>query len=85
MQIFPFLVFCNIVEKNTIFVFFLFLAFIAFCVITVVPIMIQTCSGPQNDRLNLSFVKDFLIGGTKMTRIGHNLAIYQMQSLMVNL
>ena len=65
--------------------FFLFLAFIAFCVITVVPIMIQTCSGPQNDRLNLSFVKDFLIGGTKMTRIGHNLAIYQMQSLMVNL
>ena len=59
--------------------FSLFLAFIAFCVITVVPIMIQTCSGPQNDRLN------FLIVGTKMARNGRNLAIYQMQSFMVNL
>ena len=31
---------------------------IAFCVITFEPIKIQTQSAPQNDRLNLSFVKD---------------------------
>ena len=64
MQIFPFLIFRDIVEKNA-FVFF------AFCVVTVVPIMIQTCSASQNDRLNLSFVKEFHIVGTKMPRNGH--------------
>ena len=31
----------------------------AFCVITFELIKIQTCLAPQNDRLNLSFVKDF--------------------------
>ena len=31
---------------------------IAFCVITFEQIEIQTHSAPQNDRLNLSFVKD---------------------------
>ena len=30
----------------------------AFCVITIEPIEVQTRSAPQNDRLNLSFVKD---------------------------
>ena len=45
--------------------------------------MIQTSLGPQNVRLNLSFVKDFLIVGTKMARNGRKLAIYQMQSLMI--
>ena len=29
----------------------------AFCVITFEPIKIQNCSAPQNDRLNLSFMK----------------------------
>ena len=29
---------------------------------------IQTCSAPQNDRLNLSFVKDNNLGGKKMDR-----------------
>ena len=66
-------------RKNT-FVFF------AFCVITVLPIMIQTCSAPRNDRLNLSFVKDFHIVGTKlMARNGRKMTIYQMQILMINL
>ena len=62
-----------------------FWVLLAFCVITVVPIMIQTCSAPQNDRLNLSFVKDFHIVGTKMARSGRKMAIYQMQILMINL
>ena len=32
----------------------------AFCVITFEPIKVKTCSAPQNDRLNLSFVKNWL-------------------------
>ena len=30
----------------------------AFCVITFQPIISKTCKAPQNDRQNLSFVKD---------------------------
>ena len=45
----------------------LFLTCIAFCVITFEPIMIQTCSAPQNDRLIFSFVKDIKVGVEKMT------------------
>ena len=33
----------------------------AFCIITFEPIEVQTCSAPQNDCLNLSFVKDMYI------------------------
>ena len=61
--------------------------------------MIQTSSAPQNDCLNLSFVKDFCIVGTKMARNGDKMArngdkmarngdkmaIYQMQILLINL
>ena len=36
---------------------------IAFCVITFEPIEVQICSVPQNDRLNLSFVKDIYVDG----------------------
>ena len=35
----------------------------AFCVINFEPIKIQTCSVPQNDHLNLSFVKDIHVVG----------------------
>ena len=87
MQIFPFPFFSDIVEKNA-FVFFVFLCFcvlFAFCDITVVPIMIQTCSAPEIVRLNLHFVKDFHIDGTKMARNGCKMVIYQMQILMTNL
>ena len=84
MQIFPLSFFCDIVEKNA-FEFFCFWVLFALFVITVIPIMIQTCSAPQNDRLNLSFVKDSHIFGTKMARSGCKMAIYQMQILMINL
>ena len=36
---------------------------IAFCVITFDQIKMQTHSAPQNDRLNLSFVKDIHVDG----------------------
>ena len=42
----------------------------AFCVITFEPIKIQTCSTPQNDRLNLSFVNDNHVFGKKKARNG---------------
>ena len=41
----------------------MFFASFAFCVITFEPIMIWTCSAPQNDRLNFSFVKDTYVDG----------------------
>ena len=47
----------------------------AFCVITFEQIKIQTCSAPQNDHLNLSFVKDnHIVGkqsGQKWQQNGH--------------
>ena len=42
---------------------------------------VQTCSVPQNDRLNLSFVKDIYVVAKKMTRSGHKTAIYRSQIL----
>jgi hypothetical protein len=42
----------------------------AFCVITSEPIEVQTCSAPQNDRLNLSFVKYIKVIVKKMARNG---------------
>ena len=40
-------------------------------VIALDPIRIWTHYAPQNDRLNLSFVKDFHVVGKKMARNGH--------------
>ena len=51
----------------------------AVCVITFEPIKIQTCSSPQNDRLNLSFVKDIKVIGKKPTRYGHKMDFCQSQ------
>ena len=45
----------------------------AFCVIAFEPITILTYSAPQNDRLNLSFVKDIKVVGKKTARNGHNM------------
>ena len=42
----------------------------ALCVITFEPIKIYTQLAPQNDCLNLSFMKDENIAGKKMTRNG---------------
>ena len=39
---------------------------IAFCVITFEPIKVKTCSAPQNDRLNLSFVKYIHVDGKNL-------------------
>ena len=54
-----FLRFCT---KTDIYIFFVFYILVFF-VITFVPIKIQTCSAPQNDRRNLSFVKDKCVVG----------------------
>ena len=40
----------------------------AFGVITFEPIKIQPCLAPQNDRLNLIFVKDFHLIAEKIAR-----------------
>ena len=48
----------------------------AVCVKTFEPIKIRTCSSPQNDRLNLSFVKDINVVGNKMARNGRKTAIW---------
>ena len=52
----------------------------ALCVITFEPIKNQTCSAPQNDRLNLSFVKDSHVDGRKMARNGRKSVIYEGHS-----
>ena len=56
-----------------------FLVLFVFCVIPVVPIMIQICLAPQNDRLNLSFVKYFGVASLKMARNGQKIVIYEAQ------
>ena len=73
MQIFPFPFFV-ILYKNTHLLFCVF----AFYVITFVPNKIQTRKAPQNDRLNLSFVKDTHTVGKRMVRYGRKMAIYQL-------
>ena len=42
----------------------------AYCVITFEPIISKTCEAPQNDRQNLSFVKDEHTYGKKVARNG---------------
>ena len=58
----------------------MFFASFAFCVITFEPIMIQTCSAPQNDRLNFSFVKYTYVDGKKLARNGRKMALYYSAS-----
>ena len=47
----------------------------AFCVINFEPIEVQTHLAPQNDRLNLSFVKDINVFGKKVAKNGRKPAI----------
>ena len=49
----------------------------AFCVITFKPIKSETCSAPQNNRQNLSFVKDECTYGEKMARKYRTKVIYK--------
>ena len=44
-------------------------------------IKILTYKAPQNDCLELSFVKDFHADGKKMTRYGGKMAIYESKIL----
>ena len=60
----------------------LFVASFAFCVITFEPIMIQTCSAPQNDGQNFSFVKDTFVDGKKLARNGQKTATYYAVSFL---
>jgi hypothetical protein len=55
----------------------------AFCVITFEPIEVQTCSAPQNDRLDLVFVKDDYVNSRKLARNGRKTAIYLFVSSQV--
>jgi hypothetical protein len=42
--------------------------------------MIRTCSAPQNDRQNFSFVKDTYVDGKKLARNGRKKATYYAAS-----
>ena len=53
----------------------------AFCVIIHEPIKIQTCSAPQNDRLNFVFMKDIYVDSEKVARNSSKTAIQLSQIL----
>ena len=46
-------------------------------------IEIQTHQAPQNDWLNLSFLKDFCLVGEKMARKGHKMVIFESKFFWV--
>ena len=49
------------------------------------PIKIQKRSAPQNDRLNLSFLKDTYVNAEKMARKVGKMVIYESQILGLTL
>ena len=53
--------------------------------IAIEPIKVQTCSASQNDRLNLSFVKDTYGSAKEMARKGDKMVIYESQILGLTL
>ena len=82
MQSFPFLIFNDFVKKPQMSVFvqnrkIMEMEIFAFCVIIFLPIRIQIHYSCQNDRLNLSFVKDTCTGGKKVDRNGCKMALYE--------
>ena len=58
---------------------------LAFLAITTEPIQVQTHSASQNDRLNLSFVKDTYGNAEKMVRKSGKMVIYESQILKLTL
>ena len=73
MQIFSVFFFCDFVKKRPylcivqrFFIYYMF--FICVSVISFGPIKAQTRSTPQNERLNISFVKDIMVAGKKLAR-----------------
>ena len=51
--------------------------FWAFFDISEKPIKIQILSAPQNDRMNLLFMKDIYVGAQKMARNDLKIVIYE--------
>ena len=58
---------------------------LVFYAIAIEPIKVQTCSASQNDRLNLSFVKDTYDNAEKMAKNGGKMVIYESQILGLTL
>ena len=58
---------------------------LAFYALAIEPIKVQTCSASQNDRLNLSFVKDTYDNAKKMAKNGGKMVIYESQILGLTL
>ena len=54
----------------------LFFPCVLFWVITFEPIMIYTCSAPQSDHMNFSFVKDTYVDGERLATNGRKTATY---------
>ena len=58
---------------------------LVFYAIAIEPIKLQTHSASQNDRLDLSFVKDIKDNAEKMARKGGKMVIYESQILGLTL
>ena len=58
---------------------------LVFYAIAIDPIKVQTRSTSQNDRLNLSFVKDTYDNVKKLARKGGKMVIYESQILRLTL
>ena len=58
---------------------------LAFHALAAELIKVPTCSASQNDRLNLSFVKDRHGNAKKMVRKGGKMVIYESQILRLTL
>ena len=54
------------------------LFFYSYYVVAFDPIKILTHKGPQNDGLNLSFVKDVNVVAKKWPKNGHKMAMYEL-------
>ena len=52
---------------------------LAFYAIAIEPIELQTHSASQNDRLNLSFVKDMYVDGKNLAGNDRKTSIYESQ------
>ena len=70
-------------EKICIFSRLLVTSSYVFFVITLEPNEVQTCSAPQNNCLNLIFVKSFFVNSRKLARNGWKTCIYYFVSSQV--
>ena len=70
-------------EKSCVFSCLLVTAPCAICVISFEPFKVQTCSPPQNDHLNLSFVKGIYVDNGKLAKNSQKMTIYHFVSSQV--